>query len=51
MTTAQIAYGDTLDQIRAIYDEVPEGIDPDFDAGLSELECQLAELRFALNHD
>jgi hypothetical protein len=50
MTTTQIAYLDNLDQIRAIYDRFPEGIDTDFDAGLSELECQLTDLRFALDH-
>jgi hypothetical protein len=49
MTTTQAAYLDTLDQIRAIYDQFPEGVDPDFDSGLSELECQLVDLRFALD--
>ena len=51
MTATQKAYFDTLDQMRAIYDRFPEGIDPDFDAGLSELECQLGELRFALDRN
>ena len=51
MTATESRYYDTLDSIRAIRDRFPDGIDPDFDAGPSELECQLAELRFTLNHN
>lgn len=51
MTTTQIRFFDIADRIRAIYDQFPDGIDPDFDGGLQELEHQFAELRFTLNHD
>jgi hypothetical protein len=51
MTTTESRYFDTADRIRDIHDRFPDGIDPDFDSGLSELECQLAEFRFTLQHD
>ena len=53
MTTTESRYFDTADRIRAIHDQFPEGIDPDFDAGdLAELEYQLADFRYRLqcNH-
>ena len=51
MTTTEVRLFDTADRIRAIYDRFPEGIDPDFDAGLEELEYQLAALRTIIaNH-
>ncbi len=49
MTTTEKAYFDAADRIRTTYDQFPDSIDPDFDAGLGELEYQLAELRFALD--
>ncbi len=51
MTTTESRFYDTADRIRAIYDRFPDGIDPDFDCGLAELEHQLAELRFTFNHN
>jgi hypothetical protein len=51
MTTTESRFYDTADRIREIYDRFPDGIDPDFDVGLEELEHQLAELRFTLNHN
>ena len=51
MTTIESRFYDTADRIRAIHDQFPDGIDPDFDGGLSELEYQLAELRLTLNHN
>jgi hypothetical protein len=51
MTTTETRYFDIADRIRAIYDQFPDGIDPDFDCGLAEPEYQLAELRFALDHN
>jgi hypothetical protein len=51
MTATESRYYDTLDSIRAIYDQFPDGIDPDFDCGLAELECQLAELRMILKRN
>jgi hypothetical protein len=50
MTDTESLLCQTADQIRAIYDRFPDGIDPDFD-GLGELECQFAELRFAQTRD
>jgi hypothetical protein len=50
MTTTEARYYDTADRVRAIYDRFPDGIDPDFD-GLEDLEHQLADLRFTLNHN
>jgi len=50
MTTTESRFFDTADRIRAIYDQFPDAIDPDFD-GLEHLEHQLAELRFTLNHN
>ena len=39
------------DRIRAIHDRFPDGLDPDFDGGLEELEHLFAELRLQLrNH-
>jgi hypothetical protein len=49
MTTTEALYFDTADRIRGIYDRFPDGIDPDFDAGLEELEYQLAALRHQLS--
>ncbi len=51
MTITQSRLYDTTDHIRAIYDRFPDGIDPDFDDGLAELECRLAELRRTLSHN
>ena len=51
MTATESAFYDTLDRIRTVWDQFPDGIDPDFDCGLAELEHQLAELRFTLNHN
>ena len=45
MTATHSALYDTTDRIQAIYDRFPDGIDPDFDTGLEELEYQLAQLR------
>jgi hypothetical protein len=46
MTATQSRYYDTLDAIRTIHDQFPDGIDPDFDGDLADLEYQLGELRF-----
>jgi hypothetical protein len=51
MTTTESRFFDTADRVRTVYDRFPDGIDPDFDGGLAELEHQLAELRFALDHN
>jgi len=51
MTTTESLFFDTADRIRAIYDRFPEGIDPDFDNGLEDLEHQLAEIRLALGRN
>jgi hypothetical protein len=51
MTATESRYYGTLDAIRAIHDQFPDGIDPDFDGDLAELECQLAELRMALDRN
>ncbi|HJT77882.1 MAG TPA: hypothetical protein VJ739_11835 [Gemmataceae bacterium] len=51
MTSTEALFRHTADRIRDIYDQFPDGIDPDFDAGLEELEYQLAELRTIIaNH-
>ncbi|MBV8458609.1 MAG: hypothetical protein JO122_18575 [Acetobacteraceae bacterium] len=47
MTPTESRYHDTLDSIRAIYDRLPDGIDPDFDTGLDELAYEFAVLRMA----
>ena len=46
MTNTESLLCQPADDIRAIYDRFPDGIDPDFD-GLAELEYQLAELRLS----
>ena len=46
MTATESAFFDTADRIRAIHDQFPDGIDPNFDNGLADLEYQLAILRF-----
>ncbi len=51
MTTTESRFFDLADRIRSIYDRFPDGIDPEFDGGLEELEYQLAELRFILDHN
>ena len=51
MTATESRYYDTLDAIRAIHDRFPDGIDPDFDTGLGELEYELAVLRVALDRN
>ncbi len=51
MTITESRFHDTADRIRAIYDQFPDGIDPDFDGGLEQLEYQLAELRMTLNRN
>ena len=50
MTTTESRFYDTLDSSRAIYDQFPDGIDPDFDGDLAELEYQLAELRMTFTN-
>ena len=50
MTSTESLLCHTADRIRAIYDQCPDGIDPDFD-GLEELERQYAELRMTLAND
>ena len=47
-TIAQTRFIDTTSRIAAILDQFPEGCDPDFDAGLDDLEREFAELRFQL---
>ena len=48
MTAIESRYLATADRIRAIHDQFPEGIDPDFDASeLADLERELAEFQFA----
>jgi hypothetical protein len=51
MTATDSRYYSTLDAIRAIHDQFPDGIDPDFDGGLDELAHQIAELRMTLDHN
>jgi hypothetical protein len=51
MTAPESRFYHTADRIRAIYDQFPDGIDPDFDTGLEELEWQLAELRMTLTRN
>jgi hypothetical protein len=51
MTATESAFFDTADRIRAIYDQCPDGIDPDFDRGLEDLEHQLATLRMTLDRN
>jgi hypothetical protein len=51
MTAIEARYNDTADRSRAIYDQFPDGIVPDFDAGLEELEWPLAELRMTLTRN
>jgi hypothetical protein len=51
MTATESAFFDTADRIRAIHDQFPDGIDPDFDTGLEELEYELAVLRMALDRN
>ncbi len=51
MTTTESRLFETADRIRSVYDRFPDGIDPDFDGDLAELECQLAELRLTLDHN
>jgi hypothetical protein len=51
MTTTESRYYDTLDSIQALYGHFSDGIDPDFDGGLEELECQLAELRYCMQRN
>ncbi len=49
MTAIESRYFATADRIRAIYDQFPDGIDPDFDdSQLADLEYQLGELRMTL---
>ncbi len=48
MTTTESLLFKTADRIRTIYDQFLDGIDPEFDGGLEELERQFAELRFTL---
>ncbi len=51
MTTTESRFFDTADRIRAIHDQSPDGIDPDFDDGqLADLEYQLAELRMTIRN-
>jgi hypothetical protein len=45
MTANEAALYHTTDRIRSIHDRFPDGIDPDFDTGLEDLEYQLVELR------
>jgi hypothetical protein len=51
MTATESLYFATADRIRAIYDRFPDGIDPDFDSGLEELEHRLAVLRMTLHRN
>ena len=51
MTATESRYYVTLDAIRAIHDQFPDGIDPDFDGDLAELEHQFAELRMTFDHN
>jgi hypothetical protein len=51
MTTNESRFYDTADRIRAIHDRFPDGLDPEFDGGVEDLEHLFAELRFTLNHD
>jgi hypothetical protein len=46
MTAIESCYFTTADRIRAIHDQFPDGIDPDFDdSELTDLAYQLGELR------
>jgi hypothetical protein len=49
MTATESRYYDTLDSIRDIWDQFPDGIDPDFDCGLDDLYCELAVLGAAIH--
>jgi hypothetical protein len=51
MTATESAFYDTLDRIRTVWDQFPDGIDPDFDCGLDDLYHQLAVHRAALDHN
>jgi hypothetical protein len=51
MTAIESRYYDTLDRIRAIWDQFPDGIDPEFDSGLDDLCCELAVIRTALDRN
>lgn len=51
MTATESRYFDTLDCIRAIHDQFPDGLAPDFDGDLPELEYQLAALRLTFSHN
>ncbi len=49
MTTTETRFFATADRIRAIHDQFPDSIDPDFDdSQLADLEYQFGELRMAL---
>jgi hypothetical protein len=51
MTSTEARLYDTTDRIRAIHDQFPDGLDPEFDGGLEDLEQLFAELRLQLrNH-
>jgi hypothetical protein len=51
MTAIESAFYDTLDRIRTVWDQFPDGIDPDFDGGLDDLYHELAVHRAALNQN
>jgi hypothetical protein len=49
MTATHSRYLDTAERIRAIHDQFPDGIDPEFDStDLADLERELSDLRFCL---
>jgi hypothetical protein len=51
MTATETAYYNTADRIRAIWDQFPDGIDPDFDCGLDDLYHELGVLRAAIDRN
>jgi hypothetical protein len=51
MTSTESDYCDTFDRMRTIWDQCPDGIDPEFDCGLDNLHYELAALRAAVNHN
>ena len=49
MTATLSRFYDTVDRIRAIHDQFPDGIDPEFDStDLADLEREFSDLRFCL---
>lgn len=45
---AHTRFTETTGRIAAILDQFPAGCDPEFDAGLEEMEREFAELRLQL---